>query len=137
MIQVIVGVFIYYAIAIDSTILVTLYDIAVEQLKATKKTSQQIARILNYIVTHPLAVVQYHASGMILHIHSNGSYPPAPQACSCAGGVNFLSNAPPPNTNVTTYNPPLKGFIHIVCKIIKVITSTTAETELGTVFINA
>ena len=74
---------------------------------------------------------------MILHIHSNGSYLSAPRASSCAGGIHFLSDAPPPNTNFTTYNPPLIRFIYIVCKIIKVITSSAAETEFGTVFINA
>ena len=74
---------------------------------------------------------------MILHIHSNSSYLSAPRAHSRAGGLHFLSDAPPPNKNFTTYNPLLYGFIHIVCKIIKVITSSAAETEFGTVFINA
>ena len=55
-IQVIVGVFIYYGIAINKTILVTLNDIAVEKSKATNKTSQQIAKLLNYIATQLLAV---------------------------------------------------------------------------------
>ena len=42
MIQIIVGIFIYYGIAIDNTILVTLNDIAAEQSKATSKTTQRI-----------------------------------------------------------------------------------------------
>ena len=82
MIQVIVGIFICYGIAIDNTILVTLNDIAAEQSKATSKTTQQIVKLLNYLATHPLTIIEYHASGMALHVHSDGSYLSAPRACS-------------------------------------------------------
>ena len=95
MIQVIVSIFIYYGIEIDNTILVTLNNIATEQSKATNKASQQIAKLLNYLATHPLDVIQYHACSMILYIHSDGSYLSAPRTCSRTGGLYFLSNAPP------------------------------------------
>ena len=137
MIQIIVGIFIYYGIAIDNTILVTLNDIAGEQSKATGKTTQQIVKLLNNLATHPLAIIEYHACGIVLYVHSDGSYLLAPRARSRAGGVHFLSNAPPLGTNFEHYTPLLNGFIYVVCKIIKRITSSAAETEFGTLFINA
>jgi len=111
MIQIIVGIFIYYGIAIDNTILVTLNDIAAEQSKATSKTTQKIVQLLNYLATHPLAIIEYHASDMVLHIHSDGSYLSAPRARSRAGGVHFLSDTPPPGANFEHYTPLLNGLI--------------------------
>jgi hypothetical protein len=31
-------------------------------------------QLLDYIATHPDAIIRYHASDMILHIHSDASY---------------------------------------------------------------
>jgi hypothetical protein len=50
-----------------------LNDIATEQTKATEKTQAATHQMLDYLATHPDATIRYHASEMILHIHSDAS----------------------------------------------------------------
>ena len=49
------GTFLYYAIAIDNTILPTLSYISSEQYKATMNTEKQVAKLLNYLASNPHA----------------------------------------------------------------------------------
>jgi predicted protein tyrosine phosphatase len=58
----------YYARAVDPTVLMPLDDIATEQTRAIEKTRAVTNQMLDYLVTHP------DASDMILHIHSDASY---------------------------------------------------------------
>jgi hypothetical protein len=64
----------YYARAVDPTVLMPLNDIATEQTKATEKTQAATNQLLDYLATHRDATIRYHASDMILHIHSDASY---------------------------------------------------------------
>jgi hypothetical protein len=64
----------YYARAVDPTFLMPLNDIATEQTKATEKIQAAINQMLDNLATHPDATIRYHASDMVLHIHSNASY---------------------------------------------------------------
>ena len=68
------GVFLYYAISIDNTVLVALSDIGSEQARATSKTKDEVQQLLDYLTSNPNATIRYHASGMILFIHSDASY---------------------------------------------------------------
>jgi hypothetical protein len=88
----IVGVFLYYARAVDSTMLVTLSDLASEQSAATEATMEAVVQFLNYAATHPDAVLCYQASDMILKVHSDSSYLNLPKARSRAGGHFYLGN---------------------------------------------
>jgi hypothetical protein len=63
----------YYARAVDPTVLMPLNDIATEQTKATEKTQAATSNMLYYLATHPDATIRYHASDMVLHIHSDAS----------------------------------------------------------------
>ena len=85
LIQQIVGAFLYYGIALDKTLLVGLNDISLEQYKATDNTSKNITKLLNYLATHPEAVIKYHVSGMQLYIHSDALYLYVSKAISKAG----------------------------------------------------
>ena len=49
LVQKVCGNFLYYAIAINNTILPALRDISSEQSKATTKTAKQVAKLLNYL----------------------------------------------------------------------------------------
>ena len=49
LIQKVVGVFLYYAIAIDNTVLVTLRDIGSKQSRATFKTMDEVQQLLDYL----------------------------------------------------------------------------------------
>jgi hypothetical protein len=70
-IQKIAGSVLYNARAVDPTVLMPLNDIATEQKNASKKTQAATNQILDYLATHPDATIRYHASDMILHIHSD------------------------------------------------------------------
>jgi hypothetical protein len=61
----------YYARAVDPTIIMPLNDIATEHTKPTEKAQAATNKMLDYLATHPDATIRYHASDMILHIHSD------------------------------------------------------------------
>jgi uncharacterized coiled-coil protein SlyX len=64
----------YYSRAVYLTVLMQLNDIATEQTKATEKMQAATNQLLDYLATHPDSTIRYHASDMILHIHSDASY---------------------------------------------------------------
>ena len=74
LIQKVVGIFLYYELSIDNTILVALSDISLEQLSATINTSKKVAKLLNYLVTNTNASIQYHSSGMIIYLRRDASH---------------------------------------------------------------
>ena len=53
------------------TILLALNDIATQQAKPTESTIKIVNQLLDYTDTHPKDIIRFHASDMILHIHSN------------------------------------------------------------------
>ena len=79
-VQKIIGSILYYARAIDMTVLMGFSSIAVEQTKATEKTMGRCIDLLNYLVTNQdvatnqNAKVHFHASDMVMNIHSNALY---------------------------------------------------------------
>jgi hypothetical protein len=85
----------YYARAVDPTILMPFNEIATEQNKATEKTQAATDQLLDYLATHPDATIRYHASDMILHIHIDASYLSVSNDRSRLGGIFFLKNNPP------------------------------------------
>jgi hypothetical protein len=72
-IQKVTGSILYYVRAVDPIVLITLNDIATEQTKGTEKMQAAKHQLLDYLATHPDATIRYHASDMILHIHSDAS----------------------------------------------------------------
>jgi hypothetical protein len=88
-IQKVTGSVLYYARAVYPTILMPLNDMATEQTKATEKTQAVTNQLLDYLVTHPDATIRYHASDMILHIHSDAYYLSVSNARSRLGGLFF------------------------------------------------
>ena len=55
LVQQVCGTFLYYAIAIDTTIIPALRNISSEQFKATTNTAKQVAKLLNYLASNPQA----------------------------------------------------------------------------------
>jgi hypothetical protein len=107
-----------------------LNDIATEQTKATEKTQAATNQLLDYLATHPDATIRYHASDMILHIHSDASYLSVSNARSRLGGLFFLGNKTPnqDKLNVCILN---------VASVIKNVVASAAESEVGACFHNA
>ena len=131
-IQHVVGGVLYYARAVDSTVLPALSSIASEQASATKMTEKKAAQLLNYLATHSKAVVRYYASDMILNIHSDASYLSESRARSRIAG-EFCMGIVPVNGRPIKLN----GAIFIMCGILKGVVASAAEAELAALFINA
>ena len=84
----------YYARAVDMTILTALNAIASEQAAPTERTMARVHQFLDYMATHLDAVMRFRASDMILNVHSDASYLSAGRARSRAGGYFFLGSLP-------------------------------------------
>ena len=120
LVQQIVGTLLYYTIAVDPTMLISLGTLW----------------LLNYADTNPDATIWYTASDIILHVHSNASYLSAPCARSRASGHYFLSNRLPDPKNLPRIRPRLNGPIHTVSKIMSNVMGSAAEAETGATYIN-
>ena len=64
----------YYAQAVDCTMLAALGSIATQQESPTANTMRKIKQLLDYSATHPDAAVTYWSSNMVLAAHSDASY---------------------------------------------------------------
>jgi hypothetical protein len=128
-IQKVTGSVLYYSRAVDPTVLMPLNDISTEQTKATAKTQAATNQLLYYLATHPDATITYHASDMILHIHSDASYLSVSNARSRPGGLFFLRNNPPEHDT-------LNGSILNVASVIKNVVASAAESDVGACFHN-
>jgi hypothetical protein len=104
--------------------------IATEQTKATEKTQAATNQMLDYLATHPDATIRYHASDMVLHIHSDASYLSVPNTRSRLGGLFFLGNKSPEQDA-------LNGSILNVAAVIRNVVASAAESEVGACFHNA
>ena len=74
LIQQVIGVCLYYDRAVDNTILPALSAIASKQSNGTKQTMEKTIQLLDYLATYPAAKVRFHASYVVLNIHSDASY---------------------------------------------------------------
>ena len=135
-IQQIIGTLLYYARAVDPTMLLAINDISSQQAKPTATTTKHLCQLLDYAASNPSAVIRYKASGMVLHLHSDGSYLSAPQARSRAAGHYFLSSWPKDITKPDDPPPKDNGPVYTVCKTLRNVMASAAEAELGSVFYN-
>ena len=131
-IQQVVESFLYYARAIDLTILHALSSIAAEQANPTERTMERVRQFLDYMHTHPDAIICFRSSDMILNVHSDASYLTATRVRSRAGGYFYLGS-------ISRDGKPIKlnGNIAITCAILKSVAASAAEAELGALFLNA
>eukprot|EP00956_Cyclotella_meneghiniana_P027262 scaffold60751_cov36-Cyclotella_meneghiniana.AAC.6 len=128
-VQEVTGTFLFYARAVDATMLTALSSLASEQCSPTERTMEKVKQFLDYAASQEDAVITYRASDMVLAIHSDASYLSEPKARSRAGGHYFCSeDVPDPNDN---------GALHTEAGIIKAVMSSAAEAEMGGLFINA
>ena len=132
--QEIVGVFLFYGRAIDSTMLVALGTLASAQNKGTTLTMDAACQLLDYAATHPDAIIRFHPSDMQLHCHSDASYLSKPEAKSRIGGFFFLSSKDKPES---LEPPPLNGAVDVLSNILGPVVSSATEAETGGVFHNA
>jgi hypothetical protein len=131
--QQIIVTFLFCAKAVDSTMLPAFGSLAQAQTRETTATNEAVTQHLNYAATHPNAQVTYHASDMILHIHSNACYLSEEKARSRVGGYYFLNGRDDPSGNS---EPKLNGGIHTECKILRPVMASAAEAETAALFHN-
>ena len=72
--QKIIGAVLYYARAVDGTLMATINELASAQSKGTQATMQANKNLMDYCHSHSDATIRYCASQMKLHIHSDVSY---------------------------------------------------------------
>jgi hypothetical protein len=89
-IQRVVCSILYYAHAVDITVLIALSSIAIEQTKGTTITMEKVKQLLDYLATNPGTTIQYRASDMIMNVHLDASYLSESDACSRACGHFFM-----------------------------------------------
>jgi hypothetical protein len=70
-VQAVAGTLLYYARAVDTTILTALSSIATEQAKPRQETMKKVKQLLDYCATQEDAIITYNASKIILAIHSD------------------------------------------------------------------
>jgi hypothetical protein len=131
-VQSISGTFLYYAHAVDPTILPALNEISNNQAQPTIVTGKACDLLLDYLAIYPNAVIQYYASNMILHIVADAAYLVLPKARSRCAGLYYLSD-------LSTSNPPHSkpnGPVHVLCKTIRGVPASAAEAETGGLFLN-
>ena len=72
--QKIVGTLIYYARAVEPTMMSELGYIYENQANSNETTAQATKQLLDYCVTHPDATRRCNQNDMVIRVHSDGFY---------------------------------------------------------------
>ena len=93
-----------------------------------KNSLKWVNQFLDYMWTHPDAIIWYCASDMIINVHSDASYLSAPKTRNSASGSGyfFLGSLPRDGDLIK-----LNGTIHVMCTILKLVAASAAKAELG------
>ena len=122
----------YYARAVDLTILASLSKIASQQAAPTENTTKKVNHFLDYMAFNPNALVRFYASDMVLNCHSDASYLNATKGRSRAGRHFFLGSIPKDGYPIF-----LNSALITNSTILKLVAASAAEAELGALFLNA
>ena len=133
-VQSINGTILYYARAIDPTLLPALNEISTSQAAPTQDTMDKCNQVLDYVATHPLAVIRYRASDMILMTDTDAAYLVLPKARSRIAGHYYFTNR---MDDYTQGIPMANGPVLTECKTLRSVVSSSAEAETGGTFANA
>ena len=125
----VIGVFLSYRQAVDGTIVCSLSAIAMDKGNPTQETMKKVRKFMDYPATHPDAIMTYRKSNMILVGDSDPSHLSKRGARSRAGDHFFLSS--------DCMIPPNNGAILTITHLIKAVMLSTAEAEIGALYIKA
>jgi hypothetical protein len=126
-IQEIVGVFLFYARAVDPTMLTAVNKLASKQANPTENVVAASERLMQYAARFPNATIQIRPSTMQLMCHSDASYLSELNSRSRAGGILFLGNP--------DFADGLNGAIDCLSVIISTVVASAAEAEYAALFI--
>jgi hypothetical protein len=125
-IQEIVGVFLFYSRAVDSTMLTALSKISTQQAAPTRRTIEATTRFLQYAKQYPNNATIIRPSDMQLKGQSDASYLSETMARSRAGMILYFSI----NEDGT-----INGIIDAASTIIPTVCSSVAEAEYAALFL--
>jgi hypothetical protein len=129
-IQQVCGIFLYYARAVDPTMLTAILKISSSQSKPTILVEAAVQQFLQYAAHNSDASITYYKSDMRLIIHSDASYLSESESRSRAGGCFFLSSHGNP------IDAPINGSILCISTILPTVCSSSHEAEYAALFIN-
>ena len=130
-IQQIIGVFLYYARAVDESMLCALNKLASKQSHPTEDLETDVNRFLQYAATYPNGKLTFWPSDLKLFVHSDASYCSETGSRSRSGGFFFLG------LNDTSGNDQINGGLGSQSKIMPNVLSSTAESEYASLVLNA
>lgn len=123
--QAIIGVFLYYCLAVDVTGLPAVTALASAQSCATTLTQAAALRLLAYFRNYPDNSLVLKACKMRLHMQSDASYQTRSFSRSVGGGIAYLSNDDPTEVN---------GAIQVFSSIIPAVMASVGEAEYVALF---
>ena len=130
-IQQIVSSILYYAWAVDITVLMALSSIVIKQTKGTTNTMEKAKHLLDYLATNPDATICYCASDMIMNVHSDAFYLSEADAGSRACRHFFMG------WELKDGNPiKLNSVFFPLCAILHFVVASATEAKLGALFLN-
>ena len=127
-IQQIVGVLLFYARAVDATMLYPVSKLSSMQAHPTQAVRADVDRLLNYAATYPNALTVIRPSSMVLRADSDASYLSESQSRSRGAGYWYLGSA--------EATEPANAAVDIVCTILPIVASSAAESEYVALFLN-
>jgi hypothetical protein len=113
--QCVIGSILYYAQAVDITVLMALSSIAMEQSKGARNMMEKAEQLLNYLATYPVATICFCASDMILNVLSDASYLSESEARSHACGHFFFMGWSPNDGDPIQLNGAFFTLCAILC----------------------
>ena len=90
--------------------------------------------LLNYLHTHPDAVLIFKASNMVLWVDPDAAYLVKPNTKSRMPGFYYVSTHP---AKLKVKTPPLNETILAICKTMPHVMASTEESEMEGLFMNA
>lgn len=128
--QEIVGCVLFYARAVDCTMLPAITHIASDIAHPTRQVMQAAIRLLRYAASYPCHELVFNACDMQLCIQSDASYLSRTNARSVAGGIHYCGNKDSPPSY-------LNGALLAVSCVIPTVCSSVAEAEYAALYLNA
>ena len=104
---------------------------APDSAKPTEHAMEHVRQIIKYMYTNPNDGVPYHTYNIILNVHLEVLYLSAGRGRSHTGGYFFLGCLPSEEYHIN-----LRVNITITCAILKIVTASTVESELGALFLS-
>jgi hypothetical protein len=124
--QAIIGTLLYYARAVDPSLLPIANELASKQAQPTAAVMHAANRALSYCAGKPNMATTFHACGMILIVYVDASYLSRSNARSVVGCIFFLGNEHQPTR--------VNGTISAISTIIPCVVASAGEAEYAALF---